>query len=631
MPEVVTFDQAELGPVIIEDDGTGMTDAEVQSYYLRVARSRTHRCSNPRTARFNRRIKGKKGIGKFAGLVVADGMILSTRCGGRETTLTVDKDDLMKAVEEESDLEKIDLDLAVVDCPADQHGTKVTLYPLSPLKLPPCKDSLAEMLYWEYGRETGFNVTINGEPLNMGALSEEVHEIRRDLGDGVVVTLRYQVTDKPNKKKSGLHLRVNGKVSGGKQWFGLEDDPELPEKVRNCLIGEIEVEGVDATVIAADGSLFDESKVRASINKVAQEEVGGELKQRHHKQVNLAKARIAKEIKRRIDRLPEHRRAFAEQQLAKVLDHYYPEFPDRVESLVWLALEAMEQDVYWTVCQALKNADHSDTTVLSRALGQFGFADMAYMLHQVHQRLEFLDHLEALAKDDSTLERQMHEAIEHNPWVLGQEFELMYSEQTLQSIIKDYCDTGLADHVHALAAAFAGEIAQPVGVESIERQIDRTLGMQRAELAWRADVDQQGILQRNRPHDVDADVRGAHAAIVPRTVAAARRPPGNPPGPARPMASPRIGVKQGEERGDARNLRAHGGWAGPGEGWTGGQLLLAGAAEIGSASAHQQVPVPSPVAGACPLSCCSAARRSAGEIHRCSSARSRRATAFRCR
>lgn len=98
MPEVITFDQAELGPVIIEDDGTGMTEAEVQSYYLRVARSRTHRCSTLKTARFNRRIKGKKGIGKFAGLVVADGMILATRCGGRETTLTVNKDDLMKAV-----------------------------------------------------------------------------------------------------------------------------------------------------------------------------------------------------------------------------------------------------------------------------------------------------------------------------------------------------------------------------------------------------------------------------------------------------------------------------------------------------------------------------------------------------
>jgi len=445
MPDRVSLNDAALGPVVVEDDGSGMTEAEVRTCYLRVAHSRSHRTSGPKTIRFQRRIKGRKGIGKFAGMVVADGMSLVTWANGKQTSISIQKADLIKAAKHGGNLEGIDLNISVDECHQDLHGTKVTLSPLTINHLPPSKEDLCHLLYWEYGRAPGFKISVNGNSLNMESFPGDVQTKNIDLGGGATAVIRYQISDVPfAARKAGLYLRINGKVAGQTQWFGLDQDEEIPEKVRRCVVGEIEVDGVDASVIAADGSIFDESKIRAVINRAAQNEIGGKLKQRHQNAVNLGKARLAKMIKEQVGKLPEYRRKNAEEHLSNILDSYYPEMADRTETLVWVALESMEKADYWAVCQALREISGKDVEAIASALNRFGLADMAYMQHQVHRRLEFLDRLEALAKDDSTLERHMHEAIKQNSWIFGQEYECMASESTLKNIIERHCDTAYA-------------------------------------------------------------------------------------------------------------------------------------------------------------------------------------------
>jgi HSP90 family molecular chaperone len=73
LPSVLTRD-----PIIVKDDGSGMTEQEVRSEYLAVARDRTS-TKGAFSPRYKREVKGQKGIGKFAGLMVADHMTLETR------------------------------------------------------------------------------------------------------------------------------------------------------------------------------------------------------------------------------------------------------------------------------------------------------------------------------------------------------------------------------------------------------------------------------------------------------------------------------------------------------------------------------------------------------------------------
>ncbi|MCX2830539.1 ATP-binding protein [Microbulbifer thermotolerans] len=65
-------------PIIIHDDGTGMTEEELRRHYLSIATDRRPR-RGERTIGKNRLAKGRKEIGKFAGLMAAATMTLETK------------------------------------------------------------------------------------------------------------------------------------------------------------------------------------------------------------------------------------------------------------------------------------------------------------------------------------------------------------------------------------------------------------------------------------------------------------------------------------------------------------------------------------------------------------------------
>jgi len=75
-------------------------------------------------------VKGRKGIGKFAGLVAADIMEVCTQCRGESTRLRIVKEELLRA---QRDLEKVDLPVEAEPCDA-----RVAMLSLAaPLLTPP--------------------------------------------------------------------------------------------------------------------------------------------------------------------------------------------------------------------------------------------------------------------------------------------------------------------------------------------------------------------------------------------------------------------------------------------------------------------------------------------------------------
>ena len=63
-----------------------MTEREVRHEYLNIANDRRSR-KGDLTLGKKRPVKGRKGIGKFAGLVAADLMEVTTRCRSESTRL----------------------------------------------------------------------------------------------------------------------------------------------------------------------------------------------------------------------------------------------------------------------------------------------------------------------------------------------------------------------------------------------------------------------------------------------------------------------------------------------------------------------------------------------------------------
>lgn len=422
-------------PIIIADDGCGMSDLELQREYLVIAHDRRSR-KGERTAVKGRLIRGRKGIGKFAGLVAAELMQIETMAQGQRTVLEIKKSMLLAS---KVDLESIDLPLEITECDPAAHGTVITLSQLNTRLSLPTHEALKEMLALEFGRYEGFTITVNSEQLTHEDIQGQSITRTEDLPVAGKVSIRFTIMDSTRgAKHAGIVTRVGGKIVGKPSLFGLEDDEEIPRKLLNRVVGEIEADGLEGDVTADWGALFENSTAYQEVRTWAREKLRSEVTKVFANEVNLAKARRQKRINELLARLPEHRREFASRALDRVIRKFYAESEERIDYLVTLVVEALEHDEYWAVCQKIHDARRVDVMTLAEALQEFGLVDLAYMGQQARRRLQFLDEVDALASDDSTLESTMHRALETNLWVFGPEYTLMASNKTLAKTIEQY-------------------------------------------------------------------------------------------------------------------------------------------------------------------------------------------------
>ena len=425
-------------PITVQDNGSGMKTAELESEYLNIASPRFSR-KGERTPNLNRLVKGRKGIGKFAGLILASEMELITQAAGKRTRVVIDKVILMQAPE---DLEKIPLPLEVTDAtPPDADGTTITLRHLNPKLSHIQPDKLKELLALDYGREPDFAIFVNGERVFHHDIQGEKFEQTITLPNGHTATVSYTIADKPLPgKKSGLIVRVGGKSIGKPHLFGLENHDDLSDKLRRRIVGEINLPPDSLELTAAGGDVIESDKGFEMLMQQIPEELKGNLEVTHTNEFNLAKARLSKQMKQRLASVPEFRRSIAEERITRLMQRSFQEGEklERIETLVGLVLDALEIDEYWTVCQHVQEAEKVDVFHFANALEEFGLCDLALMGTQAKRRLEFLDNLERLAKDPATSEQQMHVALQNALWVFGPEYSLMASNRQLKTIIEDY-------------------------------------------------------------------------------------------------------------------------------------------------------------------------------------------------
>ncbi len=284
-----------------------------------------------------------------------------------------------------------------------------------------------------------FSIWIDGELLTREAIQGKTITRSANLPGVGPVTLRITVMDSPKgAKQAGIVTRVGTKIVGKPSLLGADDDEVIPRKLFKRVVGEIEADGLEGDVTSDSGALFEDSKFCRDVQTWAQEQVGQVVREEFARQINLAKARQQKKINEGLAKLPEFRRPFAEKAIEKAMGRFYPDSGEKFELLTFIVLEAFEKTEYWTVCQKIEEAHHTGVIALADALQEFGLADLAYMGEQARRRIQFLDEVDGLARDESTVELTMHRSLETNLWVLGPEYTLMASNKTLATTIKEY-------------------------------------------------------------------------------------------------------------------------------------------------------------------------------------------------
>jgi hypothetical protein len=426
------------GPIVVEDDGSGMTEGEVRDEYLYVANDRRSRKGALTTGK-KRPVKGRKGIGKFAGLIAADTMTLETRARGRATRLTITKADLLKGTGR-SDLNKVNLPIEVSDCTASAHGTKITLTGLAQNLAFPSVERLKQLLVVEYDRKEEFAISVNGEPVAIEDIPGQTFEHEKDLPRVGAVRLTFTVSEAKALKHAGIGIRIGGKIVGRPTMLGLEEDDTIPGKLLRRVYGEIEADGLAGDVTADWGAIIENSLGLGAVKEWASGKLREGVTKVFRTEINAQKARLAKELRHALDKLPENRRPAAERAVQRILERYYGDSDDRIKTVVNLMLEAFESDDYWAVLKSIDDATRADVTKLAEILDEFGVVDIAIVAQQAKRRLDFLDEFDRLIGNKKTVEKDVHTAIEKNLWLLGAGYRLIASNKSIAALLKTWMD-----------------------------------------------------------------------------------------------------------------------------------------------------------------------------------------------
>lgn len=403
------------GSIVIEDDGSGMTEEELRRHYLAIASDRRSR-RGERTSGKNRPVKGRKGIGKFSGLMAAATMVLETRARGRLCRISLRLDDLARV----EDIEQLDISLDSEPCAPELHGTTITLNDLHQRLAYPDANRLRQILLQDYGRQDDFVITVDGKRLDVDDVSGRYIEQGQTLPNVGAVKLRFSISDgKSGLRQPGITLRVDGKSVGRPGFFGLDQRDDFPPKLLRKLYGEVEADGLRDHITAGWDAPVENSELLKEVEAYVQPILREAYEQQYRQEIQLAQARLQKAILTRLSALPEHKRVFADRAIKKILDKYYGEPESKVEPIVNVLLEAMERSDYRILLEHIADATSGDVAGIAEQLDKFGLAEMAFLVQQAEARQVFLDHLEELVRDAATTEAILHKALERNLWVFG--------------------------------------------------------------------------------------------------------------------------------------------------------------------------------------------------------------------
>ena len=115
--------------ITISDNGVGMNEDQVQSEYLVVGRNRRSDGGEPLA---NRKVMGRKGIGKLAGFGIAHTIVVETTSRGETTRFAMKMADLKRGTNE---LANVPIEGTIEDAGKATAGTTIRLMNLKQVTL----------------------------------------------------------------------------------------------------------------------------------------------------------------------------------------------------------------------------------------------------------------------------------------------------------------------------------------------------------------------------------------------------------------------------------------------------------------------------------------------------------------
>ncbi len=419
--------------ISIKDDGIGMSEDSIENEYLRIARDRIS-SKGEKTELKNRLVKGRKGIGKFAGLLLADRMRVVTTQNSKTTQFDIVKGDFLS---HHDNLTLQDINLMTLENNNANNGTEIILNNIDILSIDPNYDKLRQLLIIEYGREDNFNIFINNNAIKVEDIGGKNYRFsERNYG----IELNFNIAGKEIKnKKSGIVLRVKGKIIGKPHYWGVEDVNYIHSQLLKKVYGEVNADFLEKYTTNSWG-IVESTVDYQRVEKFVSEKLLFALEDSFDAYIQHTKKQVEKEINKQLEKLPEFKREKALRLINKVLtglsDGRHNE--QQIKNIIAVTISALENDDYYDIIEKIAQASDGNIEIFASALREFGIIDISLIAIQATARLSFLEKLQFLVDKEDTLEKDLHTALEKNMWVFGAEYSLMSSNQTTNHIVDKY-------------------------------------------------------------------------------------------------------------------------------------------------------------------------------------------------
>jgi hypothetical protein len=451
----------ENSEITVIDNGSGMSDQDVRNAYLVVGRDRRKEEGDHLTPKYNRKLMGRKGIGKFSAFGIANEIEVETVKDGEVSRFIMN----YKAMEKAAGRHKINMP-PLAPTGTVEVGTKVTLrdigkYRRQGINIQNIRRGLARR-FSIIGAEHNFEVIVNGAPI-----THDERDLKRLLDkdtDGALYIWNYN----DQEIKRGFPWKVSG-------WIGALDrtntsidgiqrgivvmargklvqEPFVFEATvgqqyaLSYIVGELHAEFVDEavdTIGTTRSSLVWDTEANTAFKEWGQKEVNRiarewALKRSQDNARELAKNPVYKKF-------TEEAEQFENKHIRRVADNLIKEMVEKnplaeqssQEKVVQFCLDFMQINSFQELAEEITRADVEDVSKLVELFREWEIVEAKEMMRVTEGRITTIEKLERLIETNALEVPTLHNFLKEFPWVIDPRWTLIADEQRYSQLLRD--------------------------------------------------------------------------------------------------------------------------------------------------------------------------------------------------
>ena len=454
----------ERSEIIIKDDGIGMSDTDVRDKYLIIGRDRRGGGQSDKTPPpYERKIMGRKGIGKFSAFGIAKEIDVESVNDGKTSHFLMNYDELLEKEKER-----------VIELPqfpptgTISNGTKITLRNITKFKnrsisIKRIRRGLARR-FAVIGQDD-FEVVINGEPISLeernlkSMLARDVdrnqylwpyNEMEIKAGTGWTVTGWIGALDRTSQDKDeierGIALMARGKLVQEPFVFDAVVGQQF---ALSYLIGELHVDFTDEVedmIATTRNSLVWDTEENTALKEWGKKEVNkiasdwADRRSKDNKRKLKTHPLYLKFQKQagEIDKKLEFERA--DRLVQQLILQSTNKNPDAdigdFERMIQMFLDFWRFDSFQDMAEKIKNAGIEEPEKLLNLFRDWEVLEAQEMMKVTEGRIVAIKELQKFIDTNAKEVPTLHNFLKEFPWVIDPRWSLVADEHRYSDLLR---------------------------------------------------------------------------------------------------------------------------------------------------------------------------------------------------